>query len=261
MTVEELKKLWAPEAQGKVKTWSQVRAGWPDRKSPPVRRRRRLGHLRLLHRGDRRQGALEPRRLHLERGRQRARAGHRHATSCALGFFGFAYYEENKDKLKLVPIDDGKRRQRRRRHRPVHRDRRERHLPAAVASHLHLRRASAAAERKEVQDFVELLPRNGHQARRTRSATSRCPPTAYELAQERFAEAQRPARSLRRQGSQGRRHRRASCSQGSERTQMLAAVRTQARARAIARARRRAAPRASASIERCCSRARPALGR
>ena len=25
----------------------------------------------------------------------------------ALGFFGFAYYEENKDALKLVPIDDG----------------------------------------------------------------------------------------------------------------------------------------------------------
>ena len=27
--------------------------------------------------------------------------------SAALGFFGFAYYEENKDKLKLIPIDDG----------------------------------------------------------------------------------------------------------------------------------------------------------
>jgi phosphate transport system substrate-binding protein len=26
----------------------------------------------------------------------------------ALGFFGFAYYAENKDKLKIVPIDDGK---------------------------------------------------------------------------------------------------------------------------------------------------------
>ena len=27
----ELKTLWAPEAQGKVTRWSQVRAGWPDR--------------------------------------------------------------------------------------------------------------------------------------------------------------------------------------------------------------------------------------
>ena len=31
ITVAELKTLWAPEAQGKVTRWSQVRAGWPDR--------------------------------------------------------------------------------------------------------------------------------------------------------------------------------------------------------------------------------------
>ena len=30
MTVAELKKIWAPEAQGKVTKWSDVRAGWPD---------------------------------------------------------------------------------------------------------------------------------------------------------------------------------------------------------------------------------------
>ena len=31
----------------------------------------------------------------------------------ALGYFGYAYYEENKDKLKLVAIDDGDETQRR----------------------------------------------------------------------------------------------------------------------------------------------------
>ncbi|MCB1155383.1 substrate-binding domain-containing protein, partial [bacterium] len=30
MTVEELKKIWEPEAQGKVMKWSDVRDGWPD---------------------------------------------------------------------------------------------------------------------------------------------------------------------------------------------------------------------------------------
>ena len=30
MTVEELKTIWAPEAQGAVTRWSQVREGWPD---------------------------------------------------------------------------------------------------------------------------------------------------------------------------------------------------------------------------------------
>src|SRR4026207_1240819 len=31
ITVAELKKLWAPEAQGKITKWNQVRPGWPDR--------------------------------------------------------------------------------------------------------------------------------------------------------------------------------------------------------------------------------------
>ena len=31
ITVAELKTLWAPDAQGKVTKWSQVRKGWPDR--------------------------------------------------------------------------------------------------------------------------------------------------------------------------------------------------------------------------------------
>ena len=31
ITVDELKTLWAPEAQGKVMRWNQVRTGWPDR--------------------------------------------------------------------------------------------------------------------------------------------------------------------------------------------------------------------------------------
>jgi phosphate transport system substrate-binding protein len=31
ITVDELRRLWAPEAQGKVTRWSQVRTSWPDR--------------------------------------------------------------------------------------------------------------------------------------------------------------------------------------------------------------------------------------
>ena len=50
ITVAELKTLFAPEAQGKVKRWNQVRAVVAGPRNPPVRRRCRLGHLRLLHR-------------------------------------------------------------------------------------------------------------------------------------------------------------------------------------------------------------------
>ena len=108
ITVAELKTLWEPEAQGKVTNWSQVRTGLARPRDPPVRRRRRLGHLRLLHRGDHRQGtrraAATSRRARTTTCSSRASA----SDELALGFFGFAYYEENKEKLKLVPVDDGK---------------------------------------------------------------------------------------------------------------------------------------------------------
>src|SRR5687768_8111934 len=31
MTVNELKELWAPQAQAKIMRWNQVRSAWPDR--------------------------------------------------------------------------------------------------------------------------------------------------------------------------------------------------------------------------------------
>ncbi len=106
MTVEELKKLWAPEAQGTITKWSQIRAGWPDKE------------IHLFGPG-------------VDSGTYdyftKAVVGKEHASRgdytsseddnvlvqgistdpLALGFMGFAYYVENKDKLKLVPIDDG----------------------------------------------------------------------------------------------------------------------------------------------------------
>jgi phosphate transport system substrate-binding protein len=30
MTIDELKRLWSPEARGKITRWSQIREGWPD---------------------------------------------------------------------------------------------------------------------------------------------------------------------------------------------------------------------------------------
>ncbi len=107
MTVAELKKLWAPEAQGKITKWSQIRAGWPDE------------NIRLYGAGvdsgtyDYFTEAIVGKE-HSSRGDFTASeddnvlvqgiAGDKYA----LGFFGLAYYEENKDKLKLVAIDNGK---------------------------------------------------------------------------------------------------------------------------------------------------------
>jgi len=107
LTVDELKKMWAPEAEGQVTKWSQIRDGWPDQP------------LRLLGAGadsgtyDYFTAAIVGKE-HASRGDYRQSEDDNvlvqgvESDDNALGFFGFAYYAENKDKLKIVPIDDGK---------------------------------------------------------------------------------------------------------------------------------------------------------
>jgi phosphate transport system substrate-binding protein len=107
MTVKELKTLWAPEAQGKVMRWNQVRPSWPDKE------------VHLLGPGvdsgtyDYFTEAVVGKE-HSSRGDFQSSEDDNTlvqgiATDTgALGFFGFAYYDENKDKLGLVSIDDEK---------------------------------------------------------------------------------------------------------------------------------------------------------
>jgi phosphate transport system substrate-binding protein len=107
LSIPELKKMWEPEAEQKITSWAQVREGWPDRK------------LRLFGPG-------------VDSGTYdyftAAAVGKEHSSrgdftsseddnvlvqgvsmdEDALAFFGYAYYAENKDKLKIVPIDDAK---------------------------------------------------------------------------------------------------------------------------------------------------------
>ena len=75
LTVAELKKVWEPGS--KVNNWNQIRDSFPNVPLEAVRRRHRLGHVRLLHRGDQRQRQGEPLRLPRDRGRQRRRPGRR----------------------------------------------------------------------------------------------------------------------------------------------------------------------------------------
>lgn len=106
ITVAELKKIWGPDAQGKVTRWSHVRAGWPDRE------------IHLFGAGVD-SGTYD---YFTEAINGKAKASRGDFTSSeddnvlvqgisndelALGFLPFAYFEGNKDKLKLVPVDDG----------------------------------------------------------------------------------------------------------------------------------------------------------
>ena len=106
MTVEELKMLWAPEAQGKIKKWNQIRPEWPDEE------------IHLFGAGVE-SGTYDyfteviVGKSHSSRGDFTASEDDNvlvqgvASDKYALGFFGLAYFEENKDKLKVIGIDDG----------------------------------------------------------------------------------------------------------------------------------------------------------
>ena len=105
LTVKELKKLWEPAAQGKIKKWNQIRPTWPDKEvhlfGPGVDSgtfdyfTEAIVGKSGASRGD--YTASEDDNV-LVQGIA--------TDPLAIGFFGVAYFEHNKDRLKLVPIDD-----------------------------------------------------------------------------------------------------------------------------------------------------------
>jgi phosphate transport system substrate-binding protein len=103
ITVEQLKKMWEPGAQGKIAKWNQIDASWPD---APIKlfgagsdsgtfdyfTEAIVGKAKSS-RGD--YTASEDDNV-LVQGVQR--------DVNAIGYFGFAYYAENQARLKAVPI-------------------------------------------------------------------------------------------------------------------------------------------------------------
>ncbi len=103
VTVEDLKKVWSPEAQEKITRWNHVRPEWPD------------APLKLYGPGAD-SGTFD---YFTEAVVGKAKSSRGDFTASeddnvlvqgiaadknALGYFGFAYYVENKDKLKAVPV-------------------------------------------------------------------------------------------------------------------------------------------------------------
>jgi phosphate transport system substrate-binding protein len=106
ITVQELKKLWEPAAEGKVTTWSQIRHGWPDEPIHlfgPGLDSGTYDYFTKAIVGEERHGRTDYVASEDDQVIVTAVARDR----LALGFFGMAYFEKNKDKLKEVPIDDG----------------------------------------------------------------------------------------------------------------------------------------------------------
>lgn len=105
LTVDELKRMWEPEAQNKIMYWNQIRSGWPHEEIHLFGAGTQSGTFDYFTeaivgkskncRGD--YTASENDNI-LVHGISNDRL--------ALGFLGLDYYRENKSKLKLIPIDD-----------------------------------------------------------------------------------------------------------------------------------------------------------
>ena len=103
LTIAELKKMWEPAAQGKVTNWNQIRAGFPDAKLSLAGPGADSGTFDYF--------------TEATVGKAKSSRGDYQASEDdnvivqfvsrnkgALGYFGLAYFEENKDKLKAVAV-------------------------------------------------------------------------------------------------------------------------------------------------------------
>jgi phosphate transport system substrate-binding protein len=154
ITVQELKKIWEPEAQGKITRWNQVNPLWPDEK------------IKLYGAGAD-SGTFD---YFTEAIVGKAKSSRGDFTASeddnvlvqgvasdknALGFFGFAYYVENQKKLNPVAIDSGR--------GPI--------LPSAktveegtyqpLSRPIFIYVNTRSAEKPEVREFVEFYMKNG----------------------------------------------------------------------------------------------------
>lgn len=105
LSVSELKKIWEPKAQKTILYWDQVRENWPHKP------------IQLFGAGTS-SGSFDFFTLKIV-GTKKASRGDYTASEddnmlvqgvigakYSLGFFGYSYYKENLNELKLVPIDD-----------------------------------------------------------------------------------------------------------------------------------------------------------
>ncbi|MEK7842044.1 MAG: PstS family phosphate ABC transporter substrate-binding protein [Deltaproteobacteria bacterium] len=105
LTVKELKKMWEPAAQRKITKWNQIRPNWPDKEihlfGPGVD----SGTFDYFTEAINGKGGASRGDFTASEDDNVLVQGIATDT-LGLGFFGVAYYEHNKDKLKLVPVDD-----------------------------------------------------------------------------------------------------------------------------------------------------------
>jgi phosphate transport system substrate-binding protein len=105
--VADLKKVWAPEAQGKVTNWKQINPAFPDLKLDLYGAGTDSGTFDYFTKvivGKEKSSRTDYTASEDDNTLVQGVAG----ENGAMGYFGYAYYEQNKDKLKALEIDNGK---------------------------------------------------------------------------------------------------------------------------------------------------------
>ncbi|WP_440998763.1 PstS family phosphate ABC transporter substrate-binding protein [Fodinibius sp. SL11] len=179
LTVEELKMIWEPEAQGEITHWNDVREEWPEEPINlygPGTASGTFDYFTEAIVGE--SGASRGDFTASEDDNVLVQGVSTDKNS--LGFFGLAYFEENSEKLKLVPVKDGDK-------EPV--------TPTikAVANNtytplsrpLFIYVTKEAAQRTNPQNFVNFYLDNASEVARSVGYVS-MPDSLYEVEKEKF---------------------------------------------------------------------------
>jgi phosphate transport system substrate-binding protein len=180
LTVADLKKMWEPSAQGRVTRWNQIRPEWPNE---PL----------VLYGPGADSGTFDY-FTEAVNGKSKASRGDFAASEDdnvivqgvesnknALGYFGYAYYNANKERIRAVPVVNkaGK---------PV--------MPSIAAVNdgsyeplsrpLFIYVSEAATKRPEVQEFINFYLTDGAELAKEVGYVP-LPEEAYRIAREHFA--------------------------------------------------------------------------
>lgn len=180
ITVAELKKMWEPAAQGVITRWNQVNPAWPD------------APLRLFGAGSD-SGTFDYFTEAIV-GKAKSSRGDYTASEddnvlvqgvsrdkSAIGYFGYAYYAENTDKLRAVPI--------------VEKEGRPAVMPSIenvkngsyqpLARPIFIYVNAKSADRPEIREFIEFFLKQAPKLVREVKYVP-LPDSAYRLAMENF---------------------------------------------------------------------------
>ena len=106
VTIEELHIMWAEEAEGKINRWNQVRSSWPDtrlRLYGPGVDSGTFDYFTETVNGEAQSSRGDFTSSERDNVLVRGIAGDRGS----LGYFGYSYFVENQDILKMVAVDSG----------------------------------------------------------------------------------------------------------------------------------------------------------